>query len=332
MKYHKYKQRKKSGMKQKILRLIYFIWKEILLRYLFCYFVAVVSFVVVLLYEIKGPWDSWLVSLSASMFSIPVVFVVYNLYSDALDRKTQKKISDKLRMGISNLFVRYLYFTEYFYYAIEDDFPGDGESLNQCMNYSEDKIFNLVSANVFSGVFLFSEFDSFDENIYEMINDAIVAKYIKREEIAILFEFMESYRDLKKIFKMITKDDYICCGYYDDLDIIESEHVKNANGRTFYDVRWKKEDNRYVSFFSAMYPIFEEDKLCLKIKLSGNKAKEVSRAILKTYQCIKKWLSTHGETEILYDNSVAVNGRLYVDYDLILNQFMTNNISINSKF
>lgn len=319
-------------MKRKMLRWICFIWKEVLVRYLFCYLVAMVSFAAVALYEIKEPWDSWLISLSASMFSFPVVFIVYDLYSNALDRKTQKKISDKLSMGISNIFARYLYFTEFFYYDIEDDFPGDGESLNQCMNYSEEKIFDLVSANVFSGVFLFSEFDSFDENIYEMINDAIVAKYINREEIAILFEFIESYRELQEIFKIITMNDYICCGYYANLDVKKSEHVKNSNGRTFYDVRRKEEDEKYVNFFSAMYPIFEEDKLKLKIKLSGNKAKEISKAIFKTYQCIKKWLSVHGETEIVYDNSMVVNGRLYVDYDLTLNQFMTNNISINSKF
>ena len=319
-------------MKRKMLRWICFIWKEVLVRYLFCYLVAMVSLATVVLYEIKEPWDSWLISLSASMFSFPVVFVVYNLYSNALDRKTQKKISDTLSKGISNLFASYLYFTEFFYYGIEEEFPVDRESLNQCMNYSEEKIFDLVSANVFSGAFLFSEFDSFDENIYEMINDAIVAKYINREEIAILFEFIESYRELQEIFKIITMNDYIPCGYYTNLNVKESEHVKNSSGRTFYDVSWKEDDDKYVNFYSAMYPIFEEDKLNLKIKLSGNKAKEISRAIFKTYRCIKNWLSVQGETEIVYENSMVLHGRLYADYNLVLNQFMTNNISIRNKF
>lgn len=317
---------------RKILKWIRFVWREIILKYLFCYLVAVVMLGVVLQCKIYEPWNSWLISLSASMFSLPVVFVIYNLYSNVLDRKTQKKISDRLKRDVSGIFARYLYFTEFFYYRIEEEFPGDEKSLNLCMNYDEDRIFELVSSNVFSGVFLFSEFDSFGDNIYEMIDDAIVTKYISREEIAVLFDFIESYKELCDIFKIITINEYIVCGYYDNIDIKESTQEKNLQGEKFYEFSWKREDNRFESFFAAMYPIFEKDKMNLKIKLSGNKAKQVAQAIQRTYLCIRKWLSIHGETKISFDNSIVAKGRLYTDFNLTLNQFMENNCTIKSKF
>ena len=149
-----------------------------------------------------------------------------------------------MKRDVSGIFARYLYFTEFFYYRIEEDFPGDEKSLNLCMNHSEDKIFELVSSNVFSGIFLFSEFDLFGENIYEIIDDAIVTKYISREEIAVLFDFIESYKELCDIFKIITIDEFIACGYYDNIDIKESTQEKNLHGGKFYDFRSMEKKNR----------------------------------------------------------------------------------------
>ena len=319
-------------MKYKLLKIVQFIWREVIIKYLFCYIVALLSLIIAVKCDVGELWSGWLVSLSASMFSVPMVFVVYNIYSDALDRKVRKKITEKLKNAVNSLWVRYLYFSQYFYYAIEHDFPVDKDSLNQYMDYGEDEIFELISSNVFSGIFLFSKFDSFDEEVYDLVNDPIVAKYINREEVAVLFEFIQSYKELKDIFCVISKDDFIKCGNYTDIDILESEYAKNYNGEVFYDARWKRDDNGYRPFYSARYSLFEADKLSLKIKLSGNKSKELSKSIFKTYKCVKIWLRIHGETKIHYDNAIAINGRLYVDYDMVINEFMDNNICFNGKF
>lgn len=319
-------------MKYNVKKWAKFIWKEIFLRYLFCYMVSFLTMGIVIFFKIREPWGSWLVSLSAAMFSFPVVFVVFNLYSEALDKKTKNAISQKLNMEVRNIFTRYLYFLKYFYYTIEEVIPSGEDILNESLSYSEEKIFSLVSDNVYSGVFLFSEFDAFDEYTYELFNDPIVAKYISRDEIVTLFEFIGLFKELRKLFKMIAQDDFIMCGKYTNIDIQKSEFVTNSEGKTFYDCKWIMGNNKYSVFYSATYPIFEEDRLLLKIKLSGNKAKEVSKVIYKSYQCINKWLNMHGEKSIMPDNSIVVNGRLYADYDLTINQFMKNNFSIANKF
>ena len=319
-------------MKCNVRKWIKFIWKEILLRYLFCYVVSFFTLGLVLMFDISEPWGSWLISLSAAMFSFPVVFVVFNLYSEALDRKTKNAISQKVNIEVKNIFARYLYFLKYFYYAIEDVIPSGEDILSESLNYNEEKIFSLVSDNVFSGVFLFSEFDGFDEYTYELFNDPIVAKYISRDEIVTLFEFISLFKDLRKSFKMIGQDDFIMYGKYSNIQIQKSDFVTNSEGKIFYDCKWIMGNNKYSVFYSATYPIFEEDRLLLKIKLSGNKAKQVSKIIYKSYQCINKWLNMHNEKSIMPDNSIVVNGRLYADYDLTINQFMENNFSIANKF
>ena len=61
-----------------------------------------------------------------------------------------------------NVFAQFIYFTEYFYYKLEDEKDGDEVSLNKILTYSEKELFKLISDNTFSGIILFSEFDSFD--------------------------------------------------------------------------------------------------------------------------------------------------------------------------
>ena len=316
----------------KIKNFFKFIFKEIILKYLLCYIISIILLLIAFLLSIPDTFNNWLISFSASIFSFPVIFVIYTLYSNALNKQTQAKISEQLQTEVNNIFARYLYFTGYFYYKIEDEIPNDAETLNRYLSYSHEKIFSSISDNIFSGIFLFSEFDTFDSSIYDLINEPIIARYANQEEIATLLNFIKAYKDLKNIFNSISDTDFIKYGEYQNINIEESNYLTNTNGRTFYDSMWLLEDGNVSTFYSAMYPLFEEENLLIKIKISGNKTNTIATAISQTYKYINKWLKLHNKSKIVYNQSIVLYGRLHIDYDLTFNQYMRNNISIRNTF
>lgn len=319
-------------MKKRIKHTLNFILKEVILKYLFCYILSVIALAIPLFFSIDEPWNSWLISFSASIFSLPVIFVIFNLYVSALEKRTQEKISQKINSNVINVFARFIYFTEYFYYKLEDEKTMDEDSLNKFLKYSKDEIFKLISDNVLSGIILFSEFDPFDTYIDDIINEPVVSKYANQEDISILIDFINSYNAFKDIFSFIGLEHYIACGKYDNIDTQESNYAKNNQGKLFYDAMWILDDKNVQSFYTAMYPIYEKEPLLLKFKISGTKTQEIADAIKKTYDCINKWLSIHSNSEISISHSIVMNGRLYSDYDITYNQYMKNNISICNRF
>ena len=71
-------------MKKRIKHTLNFILKEVILKYLFCYILSVIALAVPLFLNIDEPWNSWLISFSACIFSLPVIFIIYYLYVSAL--------------------------------------------------------------------------------------------------------------------------------------------------------------------------------------------------------------------------------------------------------
>ena len=187
--------------------IVNFLLKEVILKYLFCYILSVITLSVPLIFKINDPWNSWLISFSASIFSLPVIFVIYNLYVSALEKHTQEKISQKINNNVIKVFAQFTYFTEYFYYKLENEKNGDEESLNNILKYSEKELFKLISDNTHSGIILFSEFDSFDTYIDDIINEPVVCKYANQEDLSILIDFINSYNNFKDIFSFIVSDD-----------------------------------------------------------------------------------------------------------------------------
>lgn len=319
-------------MKNRIAYLICFILKEILLKYLFCYILSAITLAVPFCTKMNAMWSSWFISFSASIFSLPVIFVIYNLYVSGLEKHTQEKISQKINHSVINVFARFIYFTEHFYYKLEDEKGNTVDSINKFLNYSEKDIFKLISDNIFSGIILFSEFDTFDTYIEDIINEPVICKYANQKDISILIDFINSSNSFRDIFKSITTDNYIKCGKYENIRIQESNYIKNSEGKLFYDAMWILGDGEVKTFYSAMYPLFEKDTLLLKFKISGTKSQEIAAAIKNIYNCINKWLSIHSISELSIPNSMVMNGRLYLEYDINFNQYMKNNIAISNQF
>lgn len=319
-------------MKKRIYTIFRFIWGEVILKYIFCYILFGVSLIAVCAAKLPGIWENWLISFSASMFSLPVVFVFYTLYNDVLNRKTRRKVAYKLGSEVNNIFARFIFFTQYFYEQIGTDLDGSPDGINAILNYSKEEIFSKISDNIFSGIILFSEFDTFDSYIFDTINQPIIAKYADEREVALLFEFVNSFCCFRNIFHLIHPSEYIICGQCEEIEIEESLYFKNKEGKQFYDIKKVNADGSYSAFYSAMYPIYEKDKLLLKFKLSGNKAKEVSEALFELYQCINNWLNYSGKKQLEFSESWVFGGRLQLDPNLTINKFMEQDVAISTQF
>ncbi len=165
-----------------------------------------------------------------------------------------------------------------------------------------------------------------------MINRPVIIEYADTKEIALLLDFINGYKDLMRTFSVISESDLTPCGKYENVDIQESQYTSNFQGEQFYDAIWILDNDKCSSFYSAIYPLFEKDKLILKFKVSGNKAKEISELIFTTYSCIRKWLKYRNKYSLNYENAISIHGRMYLDCNLRLNNFMEYNFSINEKF
>lgn len=320
------------GMKKRIFMIIKFICNEIIIKYIFCYILFGISLIIACSVELPEIWENWLISFSASMFSMPVIFVFYTIYNNALNRKTTIKVSYKLDNEINNIFACFIFFTQYFYKRLGADLNLSEDEINCILNYKKEEIFHKVSDNIFSGIVLFSEFDTFDTHVFDVVNQPIIAKYADKREVALLFEFINSFRCFRNIFQLINSNEYIVCGKCERIEIEESTVFKNKEGKKFYDIKKLNADGSYSSFYSAMYPIYEKDKLLLEFKLSGNKSKEISEALFELYQCINRWLNYCGKNRIEFSNSFVVGGRLHIDANLTFNEFMDENIAFSSQF
>ena len=317
---------------KKCVMIFKFILKEVFVKYIFCYALFATTLLISFIFDVQEPWKSWLISLSASMFSLPVVFVVYTLYNEALNKQTRKKVSCKLDEEINNIFARFIFFTHYFYDQLGEDMEGSEEKLNSILNYNQDYIFEKVSDNIFSGMILFSEFDSYDDYVFDAINQPIIAKYINEQEVALLFDFIKLFKRLKEIFKFVNKSDFILYGKYENIKIEESSHTTNSQGKKVYDVSIVCDEEKYSNIYTAIFPLYEKEKLMYMLKLSGNKSKEIASAIFELYVCIKNWLRYQNKERITVAGSLVFGGRLYLDADLIMNEYMDENFAISVKF
>lgn len=302
-----------------------YICKEIVLKYLFCYILSAGTLLAALFCNIVEPWNSWLISFSASIFSLPVIFVIYNLYVSALEKSTQEKIAQKINKKVISVFLQFIYFSQSFYYRCEDSKPIGTNELKKCLEYSQNEIFTLIADNVFLGAVLFSIFDPFEENIEDIINEPIVCQYASQEDISILIDFITLYNKLTNMFSFIDTNHYIECGKYSNVDIEESMYINSTPRKKFYDVMWVLDDTSVQTFYTTAYRIYQKEPLLNKYKISGTKAQEIAVVIKEIYDCIGKWFSRHPNFSELMPNGTIMLGRIFFDCDVAYNQYIRNN-------
>ncbi|WP_010245366.1 hypothetical protein [Acetivibrio cellulolyticus] len=309
-----------------------YLFIEVIVKYLLCYVIAALSYVVAINVE-DLHIQTVIINVASSLISLPLVFIVYDLYQKILMYKSTKLISQVVDKYIGDIFLKFIYFTTHFYNEFNPKLDEKMEDLDGQLDKNKDTIFNALSNNEHHGYFLFSIFDDFNGSIEELLDSNRISKYISTREFSILQEFINDYIDLKGCFNWITEKDFIKYKKIINVKLSESKFTKSSNSsETFYDAIFSEDNKKTVTYYTAKFKLFDENALVYKYKLSGNKAKDISNLLYKLYNDIKRWKKIRGIEKITFDNALISCGRLYLDDSITFNSHMNQNISIHGVF
>lgn len=322
-----------NTLKTKLKR-IYIILKQLLskiiFKYLLCYFVSLILF---LTYKKVGNIEqqSILKSIMETLISLPIIFIVDDLYNSFFTLKAREKIDLNLNSRISTIFLRFIYFSTLFYRKFELQENYNVFNLNNELEKTPSDIFNLISDNVHPGFFIFSDFDQLDNDMEEILSSDIVIKYMKPQEISVLYDFINKYNTLVDSFRIITESDFIHFQNISNLYIEKSHTITSTSGKQVYDIGVHDSEG-YKALFGAPFTLFEEKPLMQTYKLSGTKAKEIADEIYDIYETIKKWQTIKKIKAFDIPTGMIISHRLYLGNFIKINKYMDNSVSFNGSF
>lgn len=303
---------------------------EIVIKYLLCYVLSGLTLVFSLNLT-SNILQTVMLNIASSLMSLPVVFIAYDLYKKVLTHKTTKIINKNVEKEIKNIFLRFLYFVELFYYDMDMTIINPYD-IDKGSKRSKNEIFKRLSEHEHPGFFIFSNFDEYDKYIDELIDSNKISKYVSIKELSILQEFISEYRNLKEIFSWITSDDFIRFQKINNLEILISEYTKSIkSNNTFYDII-ECIDGVNKIVYTTSYMLFDEEVLSHNYKLSGNKAEEIAETIYKLYICINKWKKARNIDKLTFENGLTSFGRLYLNNSITFNSHMKKNVAFNFTF
>jgi hypothetical protein len=318
---------------KRLLIIANYIIKEILIKFIFCYLLAVVGFLWAISIDGGDLLKGLLINISSSLISLPLVFVFYDLYRSALSYKSTKLVNEVIEREINNIFLKFIYFTTHFYNEFSSDNKVNAYELDDELKKSEEDIFKTISSNIHHGYFIFSIFDNFNRDINEVLNTNSNMRWINLKELSVLQQFINDFMKLKRCFSWITRDDFIKYKELDYITIKESEFVSSSNDdETYYDIKEKLAIDKTVTYYCAKFSLHEDKVLTSGYKLSGNKAKEISMILAQLYSSIKEWKKIRNLEQLEFDNCFVSANRLYVGDNITFNEHMENNFSFHGHF
>lgn len=261
------------------------------------------------------------------------MFVFYDLYKTALSFKSTKLVNEVIEKDINNIFLKFTFFTTHFYNEFSSENKINAYELDDELKKNEEDIFKNISSNIHHGYFIFSIFDDFGRDINEVLNSNSNIRWINLQELSLLQQFINDYMKLKRCFSWITKDDFIKYVELKNITIKESEFASSTNeDEIYYDIKERLQPDKTVTYYSAKFSLYESHVLATGYKLSGNKAKEISKLLFQLYSSINRWKKIRNIEQLKFDNCFISANRLYVDDNITFNEHMKNNFSIHGHF
>ncbi|WP_434752278.1 hypothetical protein [Paenibacillus amylolyticus] len=274
-----------------------------------------------------------LINVASSLVSLPLVFVFYDLYKSALSFKSTKLVNEVIEKNINNIFLKFTFFTTHFYNEFSSENKINAYDLDDELKKNEEDIFKNISSNIHHGYFIFSIFDDFSRDINDVLNSNSNIRWINLQELSVLQQFINDYMKLKRCFSWITKDDFIKYVELKNITIKESGFASSTNeDEIYYDIKLMIKPDKTVTYYSSKFSLYEDHVLATGYKLSGNKAKEISKVLFQLYQSINRWKKIRNIDKLKFDTCFVSANRLYVDDNITFNEHMENNFSFHGQF
>ena len=307
-----------------------YILNNIIIKYSLCYLLSAILIFFLNYMDNNSHWYSIICSIIATLISLPLIFIIYDLYNEVLSLKTRQQIDNWINKDLCKIFISFIYFTKGFYTEISKDTIIDPNEIDTTLNLSQDEIFDKVSSVHIPGFFLFAEFESFDQEIIDILDSPLISKFIGKTKLATLLDFCNKYKEFKEKFSFVSKENIIVFGKYENY-VLEKSALFDTNRSDTYDVKYKIDDQSFIPFYVARYNCFDENAFLHSYKLSGNFAKEISTSIYSLYKLINEWLDISNITTLEAENAIVVQGRLFLESNFAVNEHMTSGMNLVLK-
>lgn len=289
------------------------------------YIIAIVISVVLLLISnsMSDPKQAIIRNICSALFALPIVFLCCDVYQLISTRKQRELVATQMNAKIETIFVNFVFMTNKFRKSFDSAIADSPDVFLDARNSNENQIFDDISSVNHNGFFVFSDFDDFCTGINDMLESRLFLTYASNEVISLLSEFSMVYHMFLEEFKVITKDDFIKIGSSEELELEESKNV--VSEKTVYNVKKIIDGKTYVLYFTS-YPIFDETMIKGIYRISGIKAKVLSKELFTLYSLILHWEHLNNYT-ISEDNIFVSAGRLVQNSHI--NFYAENNVSLN---
>ena len=311
-------------------KIIKYLLNNIIIKYSLCYLLSAVLIFSLNCISNSSHWYSIVCSIIATLISLPLIFIIYDLYNELLSLKTRRQIDNWINKDLCNIFISFIYFTKGFYTEISKDTIIDPNEIDTTLKLSQEEIFDKVSSAHIPGFFLFAEFEAFDKQIIDILDSPLISKYISKTKLATLLDFCNKYSEFKEKFSFVSKENIIVFEKYENL-VLEKSAIFDANRSDTYDIKYKIDEQSFIPFYVAKYNSFDENAFLQSYKLSGNFAKEISKLIYSLYKLVNEWLDISNITTLEAENAIVVQGRLFLDSNFSVNEHMDSSMNLVLK-
>jgi hypothetical protein len=276
--------------------------------------------------------ESVMINIASTLISVPIVFLLYDLYKLNLIKESSDIVKSKVDSDIQEIYTKFLFFINRFIFEIKplttDNFKSIDE-LNDFLELTFDEILEKIKGTYYPGYFIFSDFEDFGEMVKIVLYGENAMDFLDTEEVAVLLRFIRDYNDLKSLFRIIGMNNFERVSNSDKITICKSEMYPNSDD-DFYDVKIVDGESS-VTFMCERYCIFEEDVLIDYYLISDAFAFNITKSLEKLIQDINDWKKVREIDFFDIDSAFVIHKRLYSGKSFIINQFMSENFYFDGE-
>jgi len=249
----------------------------------------------------NGSLNEFLIGISVTFISIPLLYLTYDLTKKQIDKKLKKELSEYAKMQIDkgvlsiiNRIIKIIYPYDYTNFS--------PQKINKILSIDQEEIKKLVNTNKYFGFQIFKKWDIDEKEFHDTLKNTFILKYLENEQIISIISLIKNLRLLEDIYKQKQ--------YF--LEIIEE---KNTNYKVIRGNDFSCASSNYADRYLLLYNMGKDkyivkdfgdfykddiEKLLKKFKISEKLIGSISISINELLKAINKWLKLTGN-EFLID-------------------------------
>ena len=291
---------------------------KFLKKYIWCFIISIILFILCIFFDFNDAIWNWILGFSSGIFSVPIIFLITDLFSEKRNERNQNEILSVLEDEVNRVLSKFLYFSQYFMEVYDEDveIAGDLDTLNSLLKMSKGEIKDKVLKCEIPGFILFSFFNPFDKDIMNLLNTPLMSKYMSDDLNAILCNFSTKYNNFTSSFTNFgTTKDYPDIARFDNLEV-------RAISENYYKFFWIKEDNSLEQCYDTWVTVLNKEKHMWTYSFTEEQAERIANGLFDIYSSINLWIKYRNQNELKvnYKNICVIHGKLVFDIAMYIDE------------